>query len=107
MLSELPAEGAARIRTSLDEHGRATRRLMRTGNYDLTSSHFRWIDESLIADEAWPEWAVEIERLSWGRFYGTPEAILVDGREVATSPDEVMRQLQEFHPAVFTATRNA
>ena len=101
LLAEMPADDAARIRASLSgTDGTATRRLMRTGNYDLTSTHFRWIDEALIADETRPEWALAVERLSWGRFYGVPQALLVDGREVATTPLEVWERFQEFHPAV-------
>jgi phosphate transport system permease protein len=101
LIAEMPSEIAERIRTSMDNpDGTAHRRLVRTGNYDLTATHFRWIDESLIAEESQPEWAVALERLSWGRFYGTPQALLVDGREVATEPLAVWQSFQEFQPGV-------
>ncbi len=100
-LAELPAEDAARIRAARsDTDGSVTRTLLRTGNYDLTGTHYRWLDDALIADETSPEWAVVVERLSWGRFYGTPQALLVEGQEIATSPPEVWDRLAEFHSAV-------
>ena len=100
-LAELPAEDAARIRTAPgNTDGSVSRHLLRTGNYDLTGKHYRWLDDALVAEETLPEWAVVIERLSWGRFYGTPQALLVDGREVATSPPEVWDRMAEFHPAI-------
>jgi phosphate transport system permease protein len=101
LLAEMPEADAARIRASLeDQEGTAARRLVRTGNYDLTSSHFRWIDEATVTDESWPEWAIVVERLAWGRFYGVPQALLVDGQEIATSPEEVWQRYQEFHSPV-------
>ena len=100
-LAELPAEDAARIRTAPgNTDGSVSRDLLRTGNYDLTGKHYRWLDDALVAEETLPEWAVVIERLSWGRFYGAPQALLVDGREVATSPPEVWDRMAEFHPAI-------
>ncbi len=59
-----------------DRDGEAGRRLFRTGNFRLTQNHFRWVSDFEIADESRPEWAMVIERLEWGRFYGFPEAFL-------------------------------
>ncbi len=73
---------------------------MRTGNYDINGSHFRWIDEALIAEESKPEWAAAVERLSWGRFYGTPEALLIDGEAVSESPAETWEAFRKHHPDV-------
>ena len=52
----------------------ADRELIRTGNYELTGTHFHWVARGSIEHEDSPEWAVTIERLEWGRFYGFPEA---------------------------------
>jgi len=51
-----------------------TRRLLRTGNFKLTGEHFNWISDFEIreAGETRPSWAVTLERLTWGRFYGEP-----------------------------------
>jgi phosphate transport system permease protein len=52
--------------------GTSTRRLLRTGNYDLTGTHFQWFSDFEVERQAFPEWALVVERQSWGRFYGTP-----------------------------------
>ncbi len=71
----LPAEAAERGRALLAaREGWAHRRLLRTGNYELTNEHFRWVSDFQIREETRPPWAVVLERLTWGRFYGTPEA---------------------------------
>lgn len=46
----------------------------RTGNYDLTGKHYRWIDSTQISalGIATPPSAMVIERLEWGRLYGIP-----------------------------------
>ncbi len=56
--------------------GWASRRLLRTGNYRLTQNHFNWISDFEVKTETLPEWALVIERLEWGRYYGFPEAFL-------------------------------
>lgn len=38
------------------------RRLVRTGNFDLTNTHFEWIDNNSIQEEQEPEWLVLLER---------------------------------------------
>ena len=58
------------------EEGYAERRLFRTGNFRLTQNHFRWVDDYEISEETRPEWVMVVERMEWGRFYGTPEAFL-------------------------------
>ncbi len=59
--------------------GTLRRRLLRTGNFDLTGTHFTWVSDYEVASESEPQGAVLVERLSWGRFYGTPTAFVVDG----------------------------
>ena len=77
-----------------------TRRLLRTGNFDLTGVHFQWIDDADVLEETRPEWAMLVERLDWGRFYGVPRALLVDGQPVAEEPEDVWRQFQTHHEEV-------
>ncbi|MCC5830412.1 MAG: phosphate ABC transporter permease PstA [Phycisphaeraceae bacterium] len=50
------------------------RRLIRTGNYDITQIHFEWVSDLDIRHQDYPEWAFLAERLRNGRFYGMPEA---------------------------------
>ncbi|HYC76274.1 MAG TPA: phosphate ABC transporter permease PstA [Planctomycetota bacterium] len=66
--------------------GTVRRRLFRTGNFELTNEHFRWIDDFRVVEESRPERAVVLERTEWGRFYGTPKAFLVDGKPIAEGP---------------------
>ncbi|QDV24906.1 phosphate ABC transporter permease PstA [Aureliella helgolandensis] len=46
----------------------------RTGNFDLTQRHFRWLDEQELtsAGITTPRWALVVERQAWGRLYGLP-----------------------------------
>ena len=82
--------------------GWLARRLIRSGNFDLTAEHFTWVSDLEIAagGETRPEWALVLERLSWGRFYGEPVAFLVDGEVTATGAEEAWRQFEEFQPDV-------
>ena len=76
------------------------RRLLRTGNFELTGEHFNWISdfEIIPEGETRPEWALLCERLTWGRFYGIPLNFAVDGRVVATEPEEIWELFERFHP---------
>jgi phosphate transport system permease protein len=97
-LDALPAAAVATARDRLARaDGRSARRLLRTGNFELTGEHFRWVADHQIDAEARPEWALTVERLAWGRFYGWPVALLVDGQVVATAPAEVMAQFDRQH----------
>lgn len=82
--------------------GTAERRLLRTANFDLTGTHFHWVSEfeADAAAERRPEWAVTIERLSWGRFYGFPVSASEDGRAVAEGPEAAWRWFEENHAAI-------
>jgi len=54
--------------------GWAQRRLVRTGNFRITQTHFHWVSDYEIEEITTPEWSTLMERLEWGRFYGFPEA---------------------------------
>jgi phosphate transport system permease protein len=55
------------------------------------------VSDFAVARESRPEWALLVERLAWGRFYGLPKAFLVDGRAVAEAPDDVWARFTEHH----------
>ncbi len=89
----------SKMKARLDANdGAAVRRSLRTGNFELTNSHFRWVDDFMIVKEDQPEWALVFERLEKGRFYGFPAAFVLDGREVATEPAAVWAKFLEVHP---------
>ena len=93
MLDRLTAGVSVRVR----------RRLVRTGNFDLTGNDFQWVDDFEIEAganaETHPEWALLIERLAWGRFYGFPEELRIQGRAVAPEAAEIWGQLLPLHAA--------
>jgi phosphate transport system permease protein len=82
--------------------GLSRRRMIRTGNFELTNEHFTWVSDFELSagGESRPEWAVLFERRAWGRFYGAPTAFLIDGAPVATDPDAVWRRFNEIHAGV-------
>ena len=53
-----------------------TRRLYRTGNFELMNEHFHWISDFAVTKREDPQWSALFERQEDGRFYGTPTAFL-------------------------------
>lgn len=97
------ATAAVAAATAAGEDG-VRRRLVRTGNFELTGEHFRWVEDfRLGADgETREPWAFVFERTSWGRFYGVPEAV-VDGDSVlAEGPEAAWRLLREIPAGLAT-----
>ncbi len=82
--------------------GRSGRRMLRTGNYELTSEHFTWVSDFELAagSETKPEWALLFERRAWGRFYGMPKALLIGGQAVATEPEAIWQAFNTLHAEV-------
>ncbi|MCA9150400.1 MAG: ABC transporter permease subunit [Planctomycetales bacterium] len=74
------------------------RRLLRTGNFELTNEHFNWVADYQVAPsgEALPEQGTLIERQSWGRFYGRPAAAVEEQPREPSEAEVNARQLVEF-----------
>jgi phosphate transport system permease protein len=89
------------------DDGKATRQLVRVGNFELTQSPFHWVDSFLIAEQSRPQWALVLERLKNGRFYGELEAFLVDGHVVAATPEEAWEKFNEYHSSIRERSREA
>jgi phosphate transport system permease protein len=101
IIDNLPAEVQAAVRQMLVENdGVAHRRLIRTGNYELTNEHFTWVSDFEIGPEGEtrPPWALTLERQAWGRFYGEPTAFLIDSAAVASDPAAVWSLFEKHHP---------
>ncbi len=97
-LEALPAGARATVEARLAENeGLSTRRLVRTGNYRLTQNHFQWVGDPQVAAAHRPDWAVVMERLEWGRFYGFPLRLEVAPPAGAPdgSPAEVFQGREE------------
>jgi phosphate transport system permease protein len=77
----------------------ASRRLIKTGNYDLTGDDFTWVDDRKIAGRSFPEWGLVIERVAWWNGYGTLEGIVVDGQTIH-DPAEAWKKFAEIHPSI-------
>lgn len=93
-LGERTGEARGRIE---QEGGEAGRRMFRTGNFELTGTHYTWVSDFEVASEERPEWALVVERLSWGRFYGVPAELRIDGAATATGPAETWAAFKRMH----------
>ncbi|GIW79858.1 MAG: phosphate transport system permease protein PstA [Gemmatales bacterium] len=99
--ANLAGDAAIRAKTLVEKNdGIARRRLLRTGNRELTKRPFVWINDFEVEQEKKPEWALIFERVQWGNFYGFPVAFLVDGKVVAEKPAEIWEKFQEHHDEV-------
>jgi phosphate transport system permease protein len=96
-------EVAAAARAQMDANdGMIKRRLFRTGNYDLTNTRFEWVDDVRIQEGSveFPEWAIVVERMEWGRFYGFPEVFRIDGEVTADTEGDVWAAYHQHHDQV-------
>lgn len=97
----LESDAGQRASTELEAaDGFLRRQLLRTGNYDLTGEHFNWVSEYEIEEATTPAWALLIERMTWGRFYGYPKSFLVEGEATATEPEAVWAEFTRYHEGV-------
>jgi ABC-type phosphate transport system permease subunit len=87
--------------------GHAHRRQLRTGNYRLTGTHFTWISDFEVTTESMPEWAVVIEQLEWGRFYGQPKSLQIDGQPAASTAAESWGLFNKHHAEIRDRWRQA
>ncbi len=81
-------------------YGYAQRRLIRTGNYELTGTRSQWVSDYAVTLERRPQWALAFERLEWGNFYGFPRAFTIDGETVAATPAAVWEHYLRHHPEI-------
>ncbi len=95
-----PARRAAAEEFVRARGGVSERRLLRTGNYELSGEHYRWVSDFELESAEHPPWALLVERLSWGRFYGFPHAFRLDGQAVASEPDAVWELFERHHGEV-------
>lgn len=94
----LPESARAAAQANVAAHGGvALRELLRTGNFDVSGEHFRWVSDFEIARESTPEWILVAERQTWGRFYGTPKSFSIDGVALASTPAEIWKLYEQHH----------
>lgn len=103
---EYESDVAAKAKAAVAARGGVSkRRLLRTGNFELMGTHFDWVPDFLQTSEQRPRWALVLERMAWGRFYGFPKAFLLDGQEVAKSPEETWAKYNQYHSEVWRRNR--
>ncbi len=73
------------------------RKNMKIGNRDITGSDFKWIDERQAAQVTRPEWAVVLERLEWGNFYGMLVELKSGDQTLASGPEAVWKAFGPLH----------
>ncbi len=98
LLSSLSGTTRAAAISEMEQHaGQLRRRLLRTGNFELTGEHFRWLDDFRIPAGGieYPTWALVIERQTWGRFYGTPVAFLSGEKVLSEVPATIWSLYRE------------
>ncbi|QDU71128.1 phosphate ABC transporter permease PstA [Mucisphaera calidilacus] len=101
LLNQLPEEVRDQATASAQkQNGYLKRALVRTGNYERTNAHFNWVFGDQVTRQTYPEQAVLIERLEWGRFYGTPVRLESEGKVVAEGRQPVIDQVEAFLPGV-------
>jgi phosphate transport system permease protein len=101
VLAALDADSRRRAEDELARSGgEARRRLLRVGNFELTGEHFRWISDFSIIEESAPEWGIVVERLAWGRFYGTLKGWVDGGRSVTAAPADAWTFFESRHGEV-------
>lgn len=100
-VEELPEEFREKAHRFLESRqGTSERYLVRTGNYELTNTHFHWVSDFQIQNITYPEWAFVWERLSWGRFYGILKGFQVEGKTVTEDPAESYQLFLKHFPEV-------
>lgn len=102
-LEQLSPDQRATYAEAMEAHdGWVKRELIRIGNYELTNEHFRWVALPEIAPGGgtFPDWALVIERVTWGRFYGFPVGFVVGETVTATEPQQIWQEFQKHHPRV-------
>ncbi len=99
LVNSLAEKILAHAKRKLAADGSAVRRSYRTGNFEINQTHFRWVNDFAVLEHQQPPWALLLERMEQGRFYGFPSAFVVDDAVVATEPADVWNKFQEFHAA--------
>jgi ABC-type phosphate transport system permease subunit/ABC-type phosphate transport system auxiliary subunit len=99
MAERLSGEIAAAANEAIGEQDEfaARRWLLRTGNYRLTQEHFNWVSDFAMAPlpegVTQPPWALVLERVEYGHFYGEPGEF---AHRTLRTPDEEERELKQL-----------
>jgi len=67
--------------------------LIKTGNRQILSADFRWIDDFRVQNKTTPEDLIVIERVEWGNFYGYLKQIRESG-QIVDDQNNTWQELQ-------------
>ncbi len=87
--------------------------LLKTGNREILTSDFRWIDDHQIIKTETPDDLVLVERVEWGNFYGYVQTVEQDGKVIAEAdtawPELVARlnRVNDLHDQIKDLERGA
>ncbi len=99
-LETLPEAARPAAMRSLDQEGtvEARRTQLRVDNKQLNGESYVWFDEFLRkpGGTSLPPWALTIERTSWGRFIGFPDALLITEPRAESGTEQQLGRLIEF-----------
>lgn len=83
------------------------RRLVHVANFEVTGTHYKWIDENDITSTQQPRFATVVERLESGRFHGFPVRVLKNGVAVSNGPEKAWAKYKEIAPTIRQQFRDA
>ncbi|MEQ1637289.1 MAG: phosphate ABC transporter permease PstA [Methylococcales bacterium] len=82
-ISAQRAKDAGYLDADIGNDSTVEQKLIKVGNRDVSGMDFRWILANNIQKITYPEPLIVLERREWGNFYGTLQAVKVDGKVVA------------------------
>jgi len=101
MVDDMPPNIAAAAKSQLGglSSTGAKRALYRTGNNDITGTHFHWVSDFEVDTQSYPEWALTVERTEWGRFYGYLDSFVLHHRRPAGDAEKQLIEVVQFFDA--------
>ena len=71
------------------------RDLIKTGNRDIQGLDFRWLSETNLSNQQYPESVVVLERREWGNFYGFLKAVYENDKQVSSGEANTWQTMHE------------
>jgi len=107
LLERLSGQAATNAQRLLGDREQVAvqRHMYRVGNYELTQEHYVWVADYELASDAPPEfdpWMIALERVEWGRFFGTLEAYHQVHHRPTDSQEDDLRRSVDFLEAQLT-----
>lgn len=96
----LPEEYRARVLARMGDADEIhlSRTLLRVDNKEINGQTYVWLDDlaRVDASEVFPQWAMTLERLSWGRFLGMPQRFVREITRPVSGTEAQLTSLVDF-----------